>query len=269
MTGRSSGIIYVNVDADDRLLFVSDEMSATITVTNLEKARHNGYKPDAIVGQIPTGFAPIALTFSADGKFLYTTSEAASADWRWPAVCNPEGLQTADAPKNPEGAILVVDVERAKTDTAHAVVSRVPAGCSPVRLALAPVGKNVWVTDRNNNAVAVFDAAKLVTDSAGARVATIPVGESPVGIIVTDNGKRVIVTNSARFGAGQAASQTLTIIDPAKIAQGAGAVVGDVPAGAFPREFAQTADGKTLFVTNCNSNSVEVIDLVRLHPAPR
>lgn len=61
---KSSGVIYVNVDANDRYLFVSAEETATITVTSFEKARGNGYKPIAIVGQIPTGFAPIELTFS-------------------------------------------------------------------------------------------------------------------------------------------------------------------------------------------------------------
>jgi DNA-binding beta-propeller fold protein YncE len=263
---RAYGIIYVNVTADDKYLFVSDESSATITVTNLEKARRNGYKPDAIVGQIPTGFAPIALTFSTDGRLLYTTSEVASLDWQWPIACKDEGPLTASAPpKRPEGAILVVDVKRAETDSAHAVVSRIAAGCNPVRLALSPDGLTAWVTERGNNAAAAFDAAKLVSDPSGARIGTIPVGASPVGVVMADHGKRVIVTNSDRFAAGQTVNQTLTIIDPAKMAQGVGAVVGSVPAGAFPREFAETADGKTLFVTNYNSNNVEVVDLARLH----
>jgi DNA-binding beta-propeller fold protein YncE len=261
---RAYGIIYANVTADDEYLFVSDESSATITVTNLEKARRNGFTLDAIVGQIPTGFAPIALTFSTDGKFLYTTSEAASLDWQWPAVCRQEGQQTPDAPKHAQGAILVVDVQRAKTDAAHAVVSRAPAGCSPVRLALSPDGLTAWVTVRGDNAVVAFDALKLVSDPSSARIGTIPVGASPVGIVTVNHGKLVIVANSDRFAGGQSASQTLTIIDPAKMAQGKGAVAGNLPAGAFPREFAQTADGQTLFVTNYNSNNLEVIDLARI-----
>lgn len=263
--GRHAGSVYVNVDTDDRYLFISDENAATITVTNLEKARRNGYKADAIVGQIPTGLAPIALTFSADGRFLYTTSELAPDDWKWPAACKPEGTNPAQVtPKWPEGAVIVVDVERAKTDPAHAVISRIPAGCSPVRLALMPTGETAWVTVRNNNAVAVFDAAKLVSDPQGARIGTIPVGQSPVGIVIVDGGKRVLATNSNRFDANQAVNQTLTIIDPTKLAEGAGAVVGSVPAGAFPRELACSADGKTLFLTNYNSNNLELIDLARI-----
>jgi 6-phosphogluconolactonase (cycloisomerase 2 family) len=37
-----------------------------------------------------------------------------------------------------------------------------------------------------------------------------------------------------------------------------------VPAGAFPREFGVSPDGRTLFVANYNSNELEVIDLARL-----
>ncbi len=81
---------------------------------------------------------------------------------------------------------------------------------------------------------------------------------------MTNDGKRVIVTNSDRFAAGETTSQTLTVIDSAKMAQGAGAIVGSVPAGAFPRELAETADERALFVTNYNSNNVEVIDLARV-----
>lgn len=263
--GKYSGSTYVNVDADDKYLFVSDEDAGTITVTDLEKARRSGFNADSIVGRIPTGQAPIALTFSLDGKLLYTTSEAAQDDWKWPVACKTEDGDPADTtPKYPDGAVVVVDVEKARTDPAHAVISRVPAGCSPVRLAIMPDGKTVWVTVRNNNAVAVFDAAKLVTDPQKARIATVPVGQSPVGIIIVDSGKRVIATNSNRFAANQNVNQTLNVLDPERLAQGAAAVLGTIPAGLFPRELAPSADGKTLFLSNYNSNNIEVIDLARL-----
>src|SRR5262249_51240549 len=56
--------VYVNVTPDDRFLFVSDENAGAITVINLEKARAGGFPQSAIVGKIPVGIAPIALTFS-------------------------------------------------------------------------------------------------------------------------------------------------------------------------------------------------------------
>jgi len=41
-------------------------------------------------------------------------------------------------------------------------------------------------------------------------------------------------------------------------------LVGSIPAGVFPREFGQSPDGRTLFVSNYVSNELEVIDLNRL-----
>jgi DNA-binding beta-propeller fold protein YncE len=118
--GGSTSSIYANVTSDDKLLFVSEESAASIAVIDLERARKSGYTPDTIIGKIPVGRAPIALTFSPDGKWLYTTSQVALPDWKWPIACKPEGRGGPGAiVTNPEGAVVVVDVARAKTDSAH------------------------------------------------------------------------------------------------------------------------------------------------------
>jgi DNA-binding beta-propeller fold protein YncE len=262
--GPRAGSIYAGVSADDKLLFVSDERAASITVIDLEKARANGYSAAAILGKIPTGIAPIALTFSPDGKWLYTTSEAASRDWHWPSVCKPEGANPADAVvEHPEGAVVVVDLARARTDPAQSVAARVPAGCSPVRIALAPSGGRIYVTARNSNAVLAFDTAKLLSDGAHARVGIVPVGRAPVPVAVVDDGRKVVAGNSDRF-AGRNSPQTLTVLDAAKLAEGGAAVLGTIPAGAFPREMSVAADGGTLFLTNFGSDTLQVMDVKRL-----
>jgi DNA-binding beta-propeller fold protein YncE len=263
--GDSSGSVYVNVTADDKSLFVSDENTATITVINLEKARAEGFKESAKVGKIPVGDAPIALTFSPDERWLYTTSQGAPKSFNWPIACKPEGQDPATAKlQYPEGAIIVVDVNRAKTDPANSVVSKVPAGCSPVRMARSPSGDRVFVTARNSNALLAFDTTALRTDIEHARIGIVPVGTAPVGVAVANNGKLVFVTNSNRFSSNRTARQTLTVIDAANVGAGQAAILGSVPAGAFPREFGQSPDGQTLFVANYNSNELEVIDLKRL-----
>jgi DNA-binding beta-propeller fold protein YncE len=269
--GDFSGSVYVNVTADDRFLFVSDESNESITVINLGKARAEGFKESAIVGKIPVGEAPIALTFSPDGRWLYTTSEIAPKSFGWSIDCKPEGEDPAKTtPQYPQGAIIVVDVARAETDPANSVVARVPAGCSPVRLAITPAGDRVFVTARNSNALLAFDSDKLRSDSAHALIGTVPVGSSPVGVASINGGKHVLVTNSNRFSADRAARQTLTVIDAAKVAAGQSAVIKNLPAGAFPREFGRSPDGRTVFVANYNSNEIQVIDLDRLSlpPAP-
>ena len=165
--GDGAGSVYANITADDKLLFVSDEDKRSITVVDLEKARANGHQSEAaIIGKIPVGESPIALTFSPDGKTLYTTSEAALPEWKWPKACAPEGSKSAKAKvaSVPEGAVIVVDVARAKINPSEAVVARVPAGCSPVRMAISPVGDRIYVTARNSNAVLVFDTGKLVSE---------------------------------------------------------------------------------------------------------
>jgi DNA-binding beta-propeller fold protein YncE len=101
-------------------------------------------------------------------------------------------------------------------------------------------------------------------DSTHALIGTVPLGTSPVGVAVVNDGKQVVVTNSNRFSRNRTARQTLMLIDTAKVSAGQSALMGTVPAGAFPREFGQSPDGRTLFVANYNSDELEVIDLNRL-----
>ena len=260
-----AGSIYANLTRDDAYLFVSDEGASSITVIDLKKARTNGFVEKAIVGKIPTGWAPIALSFSPDEKLLYTTSEVALKEWSWPAKCKREGADPATAKiELPEGAIIIVDVEKAKSDPANAVRARVPAGCSPVRMGITADGASVWLTVRNNDAVAGFDTAKLLQDPEHARIGWVPVGRAPVGLTITRDNMYVVISNSNRFGADANSHQTLTVIDPKRAADGSAAVVGLIEAGAFPRQFGASPDGKTIFLANYLSNSLEIIDAEHL-----
>ena len=162
---------------------------------------------------------------------------------------------------------MVVDVARASTDPAQAVVARVPAGCSPVRMAISPDGARIYVTARNSNAVLAFDTAKLLSDAEHARVGEASVGTAPVPIAMVDAGRKVIAGNSNRFGASTA-PQSLVVLDAAKMEAGTDAALGTIPAGAFPRELALSADGHTLFLTNFGSNTLQAIDVDRLPLAP-
>jgi DNA-binding beta-propeller fold protein YncE len=259
------GRIYANVTSDDKSLFVADENAETISVIDLAKIRASRFHASSVVGKIPTGALPIALTFSADEKFLYTTSQWAPKSLNWPLECKREGAVATDTtPVNPQGAILIVDVERAQSDPAHSVIGAVPAGCSTVRLVLSPSGDRAYVTARNSNALLVFDTAKLRSDPAHARLASVTLGTAPVGIAVIDSGRKIVVTNSNRFAGSSSDRQTLTVVDAAKIGSGDAAILGSIPAGAFPREMRATSDGAMLLLTNFTSRSVEAIDLTRL-----
>lgn len=271
--GPRAGSIYVNVTADDKTLFVSDESAATITVidldrirarardsvTNSQRANLKGGAQDAIIGRIPVGLAPIALTFSKDQRWLFTTSEVASPEWGWPSVLNRE----VGHGKIPEGAVIVIDVGKARTKPQDSVVARVPAGGSPVRSVLSPDGDRLFVTARSSDAVLVFNTADLIGNPKDARPIKIPVGASPVPVVLARNGSLALVGNSDRFNPNTPNS-SLTVIETSRIGTQESPQIGEIQCGAFPREFHLSPDGQTLFLTNFRSGTLQVLDVNRL-----
>ena len=258
------GSILVNVTPDDKFVFVSQERSRSISVIDLSRARGAaGFSARAIVGTIPTGDGPVSVELSPDGRLLYATSQNAPAGFGWKKTCiNP---QNAGAGLTHQfGAVLIIDVARATAKPATSVIGAVQAGCNPVRVALSPDGATAYVSARTDNALLAFDTKKMLSDTAHARIAKVPVGTAPVGVAVVDNGTKVVVTNSNRFEGSADANQDLTVVDATKIAEGARAVIGSIPAGAFPRQIHLAADGTTLLLTNFTSGTLEIIDLKRL-----
>lgn len=275
--GANAGSVYANITADDKTLFVSDEMNGTVAVINMaglrpkeagaaaKTARSGGQNnvPAVVVGKIPVGISPMALSFSPDEHWLYVICEVAPPDWHWPLKFKSETIPSI---RVPEGAIVVVDVAQARKDPRHAAVATVPAGGSPVRLAISPDGGRIFVAARNSNAVLAFDAAKLATDAAHAQVGFIPVGAAPVPVVFVGSGddQKVIVGNSNRFAKNADQPSTLTVIDAARFDQGSSAILGTIPAGAFPRELRLSHDGHTLFLTNALSDSLQIMDVQQL-----
>jgi len=259
-----AGRIYANATSDGHFLFVSNERTQSITVIDLDKAIANGFAASAIIGKIPVGQAPIALTFSPDGRLLYTTSQSAPAAFNWPIECAPEAAARAGAPPNhSQGAILVVDVMRAASNPPGSVVSIVEAGCNPVRLVLSPTGDRAYVSARAMNALLVFDTGRIMSDTGHALIAAVPVGTAPVGRAVIDSGRKLVVTSSNRF-AGPTDPQVLVVVASDRVSEGPDAVLGTIPAGAFPRELRVPPDGKTLLPTNFVSQPLQAIDLARM-----
>jgi DNA-binding beta-propeller fold protein YncE len=256
------GRTYVSVTSDDAYLFVSDEQVGTISVINLAKARASHFARSSMVGRIPVGNGPIAVTLSRDEKYLYSTSQFMDDSNDWPPECQPEW--DPKAPKNPQGAIYVIDVATAKADPAHSVLTTVRAGCTPVRLVLSPQGDVAYVTARGENALLAFDTGKLVLDSTHSLVGKVRTGSTPIGVAVFDDGKKSVVTNSNRFGEKSSANQSLLVVDASRIGAADAAILGSIPAGSLPREMALSSDSRTLFVVNTNSKKLEVIDLARL-----
>jgi DNA-binding beta-propeller fold protein YncE len=252
------GSVYVNVSPDDRFAYVSDEQNDTISVIDLAKARRNGFSRSSIVGAIPVGNAPIALSFSHDARYLFTTSEIAPRAYGWPKSCRQEGAPASSELSIPAGAIVTIDTVKAQTNPASSVVAKVPADCSPVRMSLSPDGSTAWVTNRGSNTLTGFSTKGLIAGASDARLATIEVGSNPVAVWATGDGKYVLVGNTNRFGTGGTTSGTVSIVEVAKKS-----VVATIAAGEFPREFSP-GFGTTLFLSNYRSNSLTVFDESRL-----
>ncbi len=252
------GSVYVNVSPDDRFAYVSDEQNDTITVIDLAKARRQGFARSSIVGAIPVGNAPIALSFSRDSRYLFTTSEVALRTYGWPKSCRQEGAPASSELSIPPGAIITIDTAKAQTDPASSVVAKIAADCSPVRMSLSPDGSTAWVTNRGSNTLTAFSTKGLIAGDSDARVATIEVGSNPVAVWASGDGKYVLVGNTNRFGEGGTTSGTVSIVDAAKKS-----VVATIAVGEFPRDFSP-GFGTTLFLSNYRSNSLTVFDEPRL-----
>jgi DNA-binding beta-propeller fold protein YncE len=159
--------------------------------------------------------------------------------------------------------VSVIDVARAASSPADAVTATATAGCDPVRVVTSSDGEIVWVSARGSNAVLAFSAALLRRDPAHALVANVRVGQAPVGLALTPDGRRLVVADSNRFRV-DGATAALTVVDVKAALSGAPAVIGTLPAGAFPRGVGVSADGRALFVTNFDSRELEVLDLTRV-----
>lgn len=244
-----AGATYDIITRDDRLLFVSDERSHRLSVYDLALARDPQRSGDALIGHIPTGWAPVGLALSPDGAWLYATSEAGMSG---PDRCAPEATYE---PYHPVGVLLKIDIAKAATQPRNSIVTGVPAGCSPVRVAVSPSGETLWVTARGDNALLRIPAAGLTEGPGHVETESFAIGTQPVGLAVRPDGKQVWVALSARFERSKPGGLVgVTGID------GGGSIrILSTPASGFPRNLSFLPDGHTLVVTLFRSKAIEFL----------
>jgi DNA-binding beta-propeller fold protein YncE len=242
---RGQGAIEVVISPDDRFAFVSLEYSESLAVFNLHEALTHGFGPSDFVGKVPLGLAPVGLAVSPDGKLIYATSELARGG------------------KSEIGTLSVIDLRRAETKPAKAVVATIPAGCNPVRVITSADGRVVWVTARATNALLGFSAARLLHRPGHAQVARVQVGAAPVGLALVDNDKRIVVADSDRFQV-KGEQSSLAVVDVGEALAGRPALLGYIPTGNFPREMNLIPHTQTLLVGDYLSNRVQAVNTARL-----
>jgi DNA-binding beta-propeller fold protein YncE len=183
------------------------------------------------------------MAVSPDGRWLYTTSEAAAGQ-------GPGG----------GGTLSVISIAKAARDPAGSVVATAPARCAPVRVAVSADGKIIWVTARESDELLAFSATKLLRHPTHSLLAAVRVGEAPVGLAIVDGGREVVTADSNRFDAPGARSG-LTVVDASAALAHRPAVMGTIATGAFPREMALEPDGRTLLVGDFESDQFEAVSV--------
>jgi DNA-binding beta-propeller fold protein YncE len=241
LTDPGAGQFEVAVSSDDRYVFVTDETTGGLSVFDLATALRRGFSaPSVPVGIVPLATGAVGVAMSPGGGRLYVTTYGAAG---------------------PHGQLWVVDTARAESGAdAGAVLGDVPAGCQPVRVAVSPDGRTVWVTALQSNALLGFSAAALPDDPAHALRAVVRVGSEPVGLLLVDNGRLALVANSNRGlvpGTGSDVPQTVSVVSTAAALAHRPALLGGVRAGLFPRDLSfDQATGQVL-LGNFISGTIE------------
>ena len=242
---QAGGAIEVASSRDGRYVFVSLEGGGRIAVYDVAAAIADGFRHSQLIGTVPVGVAPVGLAVSPDDRWLYATSE----------VGGP-GSRTVRGDR--DGTVTAISIPSAERDPAHAAVASVYAGCAPVRVTTARDGSLVLVTARESDELLAYSAAKLQRGGAGALLAAVRVGEAPVGLAVADGGARVVVADSNRFNLPTARTG-LTVVDLQAMLSHRPSIVGELAAGAFPRDLAVTPDGRTVLVADFASSQMQVV----------
>ncbi len=235
----------VAISPDDRFAFVTLQGGASMVVFNLQRALSQGFGPADVVGKVSLGQQPVGMAISPDGRWLYVTS-----------------MTRARTQNAAPGTISVVDLQRAETTPASALVGSAAAGCNPARVVTSADGSQVWVTSRESDTLLGFSAAALRTRPGHALMAKVNVGAAPIALVMIRGGSRMLVADTNLHDERGAASNVAVISTPAALS-GGHAVLGVFSAG-LGRDFALAPDGKTVLLTDNNTGRLQAIDVTSL-----
>ena len=205
---------------DGKRLYISNEDVGTATILDAATGKIVSF---VVVGQEPEGVA-----IAPDGKSFYVTCETAgkvfvfdTASGQQEAMLQVEPRPRSAAflkdgtkafiPSESVGKLNVIDAVQ------HALLKTIilPAGSRPMCVAVAPDGKDVYVSTGRAGTICVVDAHTYEV------VGKIPVGQRPWGIAISPDGKYLFAANGP--------SNDVSVVDLA-----AGKEVARVKAGGSP-----------------------------------
>lgn len=252
--GAAPATSQIVVARDGGHAFFTNSATASLGIARIDQSASGTTL--SLAGAVVLDRAPAGVALSPDGATIYVTSEVASRD----AATPPDLVRaTCASSLGAAGTLSAIDAVKAVSDPAHAVIARVGAGCSPVRVALSPHGDVAWVTARGDDRVIAFDTARLRTDPKHALLTSASVGNVPIGLALSADGTRLAVADSYRSrDADVANASAVTILDSAQALAGGPQRIVTVPSGALAREVLALPDGSFL-VTNYSAKSVLII----------
>lgn len=261
---RSWGVV---VSADDKYAYAAQQGTASVVIVDLDTIRKGVFDQSALVGVIPT--APQATTpvISPDGRHLFTTT------LRPPDVV--EATPPCAGTKQPQGAVQVADVHRARADPRSATIGFAhPGGCNPISAALSPDGSRLITVAPGpavnpplsalDSAIVAFDARPVREGKSPTLIARIPV--PPQVIRAVDGGDKLFLA-FLYGGPAKVTPVNVTVIDVSSLESGKAKILGTLPFPAIGLRLSR--DGHTLFASSGPWNALTIADLqrVKLEPA--
>lgn len=146
------------------------------------------------------------------------------------------------------------DLEQALAEIAHPLKLEQETSAlqykTPLRLAISPDGREIYVTGEASHTVMIVDARtrKLVAE--------IPAGHHPTGVTFHPSGAMAYVSNRL--------DDTVSVIDTAQRE-----VIATIPVGDEPHGVRTDATGRLLYVANTSTDDISVIDTETLQEVKR
>jgi DNA-binding beta-propeller fold protein YncE len=240
LVAGSGGGVEVAVSPDGDYVYVANQGGGGLSVFNLALALRSGFgQPKVRLPQLYLGNSAVGVAVSPDGSLIYVTTAR---------------------PTGPYGRLWVIDAAKADTGAGDtAVLASVTAGCEAVRVAVSPDGQTVYVTAAESDSVLLYSASALLSTPAKALIGSVRVGADPVGIVLVDGGLLALVADSARGNA--AGGEAVTVISTADARAHRPAIIGQVPAGLYPRDLAYDAATGQVLLANTDSRNVEEFEV--------